>query len=99
MFVTDKQAKPINPISSHMKPEAEIKARLLAVIKAYSALLSEAETDQENQSQQQHEQYRYDLHMLEAERKALLWVLDLNNHNQPTGEHLVREAKDIINPS
>jgi hypothetical protein len=82
-----------------MKPESEIKARLIAVSIAYSALLSVAEAEQETHSQQQQEEYRYDLHMLEAERKSLLWVLDLNNHNQPTGEHLVREAKDIINPS
>jgi hypothetical protein len=81
-----------------MKPESEIRARLTAAHAAYSVLLAEAERDEENQTPAEHEDYRYRLHLLNRERETLEWVLDLNKHGQPTGEHLVREAKDLLNP-
>ena len=81
-----------------MKPEIEVRDRLTAAHKAHSALLAEAEQDQEGQTQAAHEDYRYRLHQLDTERETLEWVLDLNPHGQPTGEHLVREAKSLLNP-
>jgi hypothetical protein len=81
-----------------MKPEPEIHARLATTISAYCTLLNRAEQDEENQTQEEHEDYRYRLHLLNREREILEWVLELNKHGRPNGEYLVREANSIVNP-
>lgn len=73
----------------------------MALIKAYSALLSQAEKDKENQSQQQQEDYRHLLEVLKTERETLLWVLDLNDKDRTTetSEYLIAIANRIAHAS
>jgi hypothetical protein len=83
----------------HAGPSSEKAARFMLEHKlgVYSSVLNVAERDQENHTQQEEYDYRYRLHGLSTEITTLQWLLDLNAHNQPTGEHLVREANAILN--